>query len=333
MPLLNKLRVQIWVYEIAHGCTQFASRSLMLETCAGVTEFDSWEELGKMLDKAISVDGQKVARVVNIGDMRSTGEFYDAIGNAHKQGKHDHPVYHLPAIVAVAQHATPPAKVDPISLIPPGKPGDPFTPFFEAHKHEGSTYQPAMRRFLIERPELRTMVETGSGCSTCYFVMAMQERGGDGHLYSIDPAPWCNYDVQHARVTNIRKRSADAMAELYLQTGPWDFFLHDGNHDLTHQKFDIEMGYACLRPGGWMWCDDYTWGEHHAWKSFAKANRLALLDFGSASAIQKPMHSPALIPAAAVAFSKTLFSICRSAGDAWRAQGHEDSAVFANQNP
>jgi hypothetical protein len=96
MPLIKRYRFQVWVWEIAHGCTPFANRALMMETCAGQVEVSSWAELGALLDKATSVDGQKVSRVVNMGDMRSTGMFYDAIGDAHKAGLSDHPTYHLP---------------------------------------------------------------------------------------------------------------------------------------------------------------------------------------------------------------------------------------------
>lgn len=94
--MIKKYRAQIWIWEICHGATPFANRMLMLESCAGQVEADSWAELGALLDKAISVDGQKVSRIVNMGDMRSTGDFYNAIGAAHKAGIHDHPTYHLP---------------------------------------------------------------------------------------------------------------------------------------------------------------------------------------------------------------------------------------------
>lgn len=95
-PPLKKYRFQVWVFEIAHGTVQFGCRMLMMETCAGQIETDSWEEAGRWLDKAISVDGQQVSRVVNLGSMRSTSAFYDYIGNEHKAGRHDHPTYPLP---------------------------------------------------------------------------------------------------------------------------------------------------------------------------------------------------------------------------------------------
>lgn len=94
--LIKKYRFQVWIFEVAHGQTPYGNRSLMTESCAGQVEVDSIAELGALLDKATSVDGQKVSRIVNMGDMRSTGEFYNAIGDAHKAGIHDHPTYHLP---------------------------------------------------------------------------------------------------------------------------------------------------------------------------------------------------------------------------------------------
>ncbi len=214
-------------------------------------------------------------------------------------------------------------------LAPPAD--NPFTPFYLAHKHEGSTYQPILREWLKEHPEMKLLVETGSGCSTCYVTMALEERRGEGHLYSIDPKPWCGYSVEHERVTNIRKRSDAAMCELFLATGPWDFFLHDGNHDLYCQAYDIEMGYAFLRPGGWMWCDDYTWGEHHAWKRFAAARGLPLVDFGAASGVQKPMSEGAIDFALVESLEKLTVARLKAEAARWLAQGHPDSAVFAGQ--
>ena len=103
--MVKRYRFQIWVWEVCHGATPFMNRMLMLESCAGQVEADSWAEIGALLDKGISVDGQKVSRIVNMGDMRSTSTFYDAIGDAHKAGIHDHPTYHLPRPTAAT--ATP----------------------------------------------------------------------------------------------------------------------------------------------------------------------------------------------------------------------------------
>ena len=95
-----KMRFRIWIWEIAHGCTPFMSRMLMKEACAGVTEAVSWAELGALIDKGISVDGQKVSRIEFLGDefpgsMRSTHEFYTKIVDAEKRGE-THPYYSLP---------------------------------------------------------------------------------------------------------------------------------------------------------------------------------------------------------------------------------------------
>ncbi len=211
---------------------------------------------------------------------------------------------------------------------PPPPADNPFTPFFLAHKHEGSTYQPTFRAFLKEHPELKVLVETGSGCSTVYATMAMEERGGEGHIYSVDPKPWCGYDVQHERVTNIRAQSVHALVDLYAKTGPWDLFLHDGNHDLFAQSYDIAIGFACLRAGGWMWCDDYTWGEHHAWKRFAAEHHLTLVDFGAASAIQKPKDIAAMDASLLEGFSAYSIAKFKLEAHRWRESGHPDTPVF-----
>lgn len=211
---------------------------------------------------------------------------------------------------------------------PPPKDGLAFASFFLAHKHEGSTYQPMLRQFLKDNPDLVTVVETGSGCSTCYITLAMDERGGAGHLVSIDPAPWCGYQVDHIRVTNVREKSIDALVKVYKATGPWDLFLHDGHHELLHQAYDIAMGFACLRPGGWIWCDDYTWNEHHAWKRFAAEHNLPLHDFGSASAIQKPLDRAAMDPKLIDAFSEYSITKFKLEDARWQAAGGKYSGVF-----
>ena len=87
---------RVWVYEICHGSTPFMNRMLMLESCAGITQANSWEELGRLLDQGISVDGQTVCRVECITPMRSTGVFYNEIGAAHVRSE-PHPSYFLPA--------------------------------------------------------------------------------------------------------------------------------------------------------------------------------------------------------------------------------------------
>jgi hypothetical protein len=206
-----------------------------------------------------------------------------------------------------------------------------FLPTFQQHEHEGSTYQPALRQWLNAMRGMMTLVETGSGGSTCFMAQALEERCGPGHIFSIDPAPWCGYSVDHPRVTNIRQKSREAMVDLYAAVHPWDFFLHDGNHDLYSQSYDIWMGYACLRPGGWIWCDDYTWGEHHAWKRWAAKNKLPLHDFGAASAVQKPPTVSAIPIEQIEVFSRSCLEKANEEAEAWRAAGHPDSAVFVGQ--
>ncbi len=206
-----------------------------------------------------------------------------------------------------------------------------FIEIFKTHEHEGSTFQPAMRKFLREHTDLKTLVESGSGCSTVFMTMALEERGTPGKIYSLDPSPWCSYTVEHPFITNIRKKSEDAMVDLYLKDHPWDFFLHDGNHDIYQQSYDIWMGYALLRPGGWIWCDDYTWAEHHAWKRFAARHRLEMHDFGSASAIQKPECEHAMNPSDAASYSDYLKVTFKREEDAWLAAGNTNSSQFAHQ--
>ena len=208
------------------------------------------------------------------------------------------------------------------------KPED-FNAFFARHEYEGSTYQPGLRDH-IARTRPAVVVETGSGASTCFILKAMND-GDFGHVFSIDSGPWCGYVVEHPRATFIKAESYDAMASLYTAVNPWDLFLHDSDHDKECQSFEFETAIRFLRPGGWLWADDYTWGEHHAWKAFCAKHKLTPVHFGSAEGVQKPLEWHALHPSEAFAYVAGVRKWAHEVGDAWRAAGHPDSSVFAKK--
>ena len=206
-----------------------------------------------------------------------------------------------------------------------------FTTLFSAHQHEGGTYQQAFHDHIAStRPAV--IVETGFGVSTCFALKAMND-GDFGHIYSIDPSPWCGFSINHRRATFIPQTSYDALASLYYEVNPWDLFLHDSNHDKECQSFEFEVVIRLLRPGGWLWADDYTWGEHHAWSAFCQKHKLTPVHFGSAEAVRKPLDWHALHPGEVFDYVASVRQWAQEVGDAWRASGHPDSSAFSKIQP
>ena len=134
---------------------------------------------------------------------------------------------------------------------------------------------------IIRRERPGVMIETGieSGYSTEHFLTAMDVIN-EGHLFSCDPSPSGFYDaypIVHPRFTFIRKRSWEALEEIFSTTGRVDIFLHDSDHSWECQTFEFEWAWAHVRSGGIIASDDTGWGylipgmgavAHHAWEQF-----------------------------------------------------------------
>jgi predicted O-methyltransferase YrrM len=150
----------------------------------------------------------------------------------------------------------------------------------------GDRYQAALGDF-IRTFKPGVVVETGLGVSTL-FILAAMDSNGTGQLYSVDPQPWFPNAIVHPRLEWIPKKSVDALGELYARSGWWDLFLHDGNHEVEAQTFDLEFGFAALRQGGWLWCDDAVWNDHRTWAKFIARHDLQEKIVGSAATVQKP---------------------------------------------
>lgn len=151
----------------------------------------------------------------------------------------------------------------------------------------GSRFQAEFAKFVASHSH-GIVVETGAGISTLFLLNEMK----DGKLFSIDPNAWCGFEVQHDNYELIKKDSLDAMLDLSKRTGPWDFFLHDGNHDVKRQTYEYEFAYACLKSGGYIASDDYTWGQHGAWQDFLANHDLKAFKMGDIEIAQKPVFVP-----------------------------------------
>jgi hypothetical protein len=161
---------------------------------------------------------------------------------------------------------------------------------------DGSRYQADLAQFIAVGCENkdsvagagRTWVETGSGISTLFLADKLRPLD---RLYTVDCAPVCGYMLDHPRVEWVLASSRMALPEIYIKTGPWDFFLHDSDHEKPCQTFEYEFAYGCLKPGGWIFSDDIEWAQHFAWRKFTERYRLKTLKIGHAEGACKETQS------------------------------------------
>ncbi|MBM2845743.1 MAG: class SAM-dependent methyltransferase [Bacteroidetes bacterium] len=185
------------------------------------------------------------------------------------------------------------------------------------HHKEGERFQRQLGEFVKQHTP-GIIVETGSGISTIFMLKAMDETG-IGRLFSVDPSPVGGYVIEHPRYKIVHKKSFQALASLYQETGPWNLFLHDSDHWVECMTYELDMAYACAAEGGWIMADDHTWDGHDAWKRFVARNVLGSTEFslGSVQAVQKQWGAPA-IQSASELLSSRLWDSAKEHGSAWR---------------
>jgi Methyltransferase domain len=114
----------------------------------------------------------------------------------------------------------------------------------------------------------RRVLETGvaRGLTTRALLEAL-ERNGDGHLWSIDLAPFLEHDLRaetaaavprrlYDRWTLVRGSSRRVMPDLVAELGPIDLFVHDSMHTTRNVRFELEQVWPALSPGGVVLIDD-----------------------------------------------------------------------------
>ena len=122
---------------------------------------------------------------------------------------------------------------------------------------------------MLTRPRL--VAETGFhvGHSACVIMKAMEEYGG-GTLISFDIA---KYEETKKAVEIVKKRFenlhfvegdtkqtlAGTLAQLFNQnpTLTLDFCIVDGGHDVETARHDMIVMESLLKPGGYLWLDDF----------------------------------------------------------------------------
>jgi hypothetical protein len=196
----------------------------------------------------------------------------------------------------------------------------------QKHDAGGDRFAKDLRDF-IKHPGDFTFVETGFGVSTLFILQAM-DRLGNGRLYSVDPSPWFQDEVNHPRHTLVKGRSSNSLVDVYARSGPWTYFLHDSNHDVECMTYELNFAYACLEPLGYLFCDDYTWNGHGAWQTFCKERGLTPTKMGSLEYVQAPYD--AMPPTLDELDDVQAWASNRAieARDAFYASGGSDSGVF-----
>lgn len=190
---------------------------------------------------------------------------------------------------------------------------------------DGHRFQKELGDFIIAY-NCEMVVETGLGVSTLFILDAM-DRMNKGHLYSIDAKPWYPHEIVHPRLTFIKDKSVNVLAELYKKTGAWDLFLHDSDHDVFCQTYEYEFAYRCLKKGGWLWSDDTSWGGHDAWGGVAKGYGFTPDTRGSAQVIKK-LNDDAMAEFVVDEMNAFCISKAKSEERHYLANGGKNSEVF-----
>lgn len=193
---------------------------------------------------------------------------------------------------------------------------------------DGSRFQQSLSDFIVHN-KFKTIVETGYGVSSVFIVYALKHAFDmqDAKVYSVDPKPWFDKIISSEQHELIRAKSEEGLAELYMRTGPWDFFLHDGSHNTKAMDFDLEFGYSALRHGGVIACDDYTWNNGNVWQNFVQRNNLKELKMGDIAFAFKDSHK-VLDKGNALQYAKWCLDFAKGRETAWLILGNKNSDAF-----
>lgn len=153
-------------------------------------------------------------------------------------------------------------------------------------------FQKKIYELVIERSPA-ICVETGFnlGKSAMQFLAAL-DLIEMGVLYSIENTT--PNILVHPRFRFRRGLSHQQMPAVFLESGPWDFFLHDSDHEVGCQTFEYELAWRFLRPGGTIMSDDSWWGQppHQAWRKFMDRHPIENYSKEGAEHFTKPKTEP-----------------------------------------
>jgi hypothetical protein len=120
---------------------------------------------------------------------------------------------------------------------------------------------------IVRHLKPRVTVETGVAHGfTSRFILEALEQNGAGYLYSIDRPtldPAMRQRIGIAVPEKLRHRweliagsSRRYLPGLLARLGTVDLFIHDSLHTERNVRFELDLAWAALRPGGVMVIDD-----------------------------------------------------------------------------
>lgn len=194
--------------------------------------------------------------------------------------------------------------------------------------NNGERFQKQLAKFAMENG-FKKIVETGCGVSSVFMLYEMMHTKDmeDAMLYSIDTKPWYPHEIVSPQHELILAKSIDALLPLFIRLRSFDLLLHDGNHNTLDMCYDLEFGYACLRSGGVIACDDYSWGNGNVFDKFAKRHNLDVKYMGDIAYAFKE-HGEHLTVSEAGWFSDTCLEMARSAEKEFLESGGVNHPAF-----
>ena len=203
---------------------------------------------------------------------------------------------------------------------------------------DGHRFQKKLGELIINH-NFTNIVETGSGVSSIYMLQAMDDAGIDGKLHSIDPAMWYPHKIEHPKFNLIKDKSVQAIIGLYIEKGPFDVAVSDGDHEIMCQTYEYEMFWQFLKPMGVLVADDCGWNNNGAWQAFLDRHGLVEDFFGDARCVVKPFSEPVLgvevnefgttfNKDAVIEFHEEWLTHCENLEKEWLAAGNKKHPIF-----
>jgi predicted O-methyltransferase YrrM len=127
------------------------------------------------------------------------------------------------------------------------------------------SFEEAMACYLTVRlMKPKIVVETGvsAGRSSAFILQALEDNGGLGYLYSIDPDPNAGYAIPDNLKRHwvfIPKKSSEALPSLLEELNQVDMFLHDSLHTYENMNYEFETVWPFITKKGVMLSDDIDW--------------------------------------------------------------------------
>ncbi len=173
----------------------------------------------------------------------------------------------------------PPPKIDLVADTYP--PGGPFPPSDIVIAQAPTEMSAEERGFLFAlargcQPRRALEIGTAGGGSSLILATAMEENGGAGQVWTIDPAPEIAFDqnLYRGRVHQVTGASPGAVEEVAATAGDaFDFALIDGIHIYRQAKADLDAVIPHLVAGAFVLLHDaFHFGVSEAIRELVEAD-------------------------------------------------------------